>query len=45
VDDYLEFCASRGEKPEKPLPASFWVRVTPEMHRQIMAEARRLGKS
>ena len=45
VDDYLEFCASRGEEPEKPFSGKFLVRVTPEMHRQIMAEARRHGKS
>jgi predicted HicB family RNase H-like nuclease len=45
VDDYLEFCASRGEDPEKPFSGKFLVRVPPEVHRQIMAEARRQGKS
>jgi predicted HicB family RNase H-like nuclease len=45
VDDYLEFCASRGEEPEKPFSGKFLVRVPPEIHRQIMAEARRQGKS
>ena len=45
VDDYLEFCASRGEDPEKPFSGKFLVRVPPEIHRQIMAEARRQGKS
>ena len=45
VDDYLEFCASRGEVPEKPFSGKFLVRVPPEVHRQIMAEARRQGKS
>jgi predicted HicB family RNase H-like nuclease len=45
VDDYLEFCASRGEEPEKPFSGKFLVRVPPEVHRQIMAEARRQGKS
>ena len=45
VDDYLEFCASRGEDPEKPFSGKFLVRVSPEMHRQIMAEARQQGKS
>jgi predicted HicB family RNase H-like nuclease len=45
VDDYLEFCASRGEDPEKPFSGKFLIRVSPEMHRQIMTEARRQGKS
>ena len=45
MDDYLEFCASRGEEPEKPFSGKFLVHVPPEVHRQIMAEARRQGKS
>ena len=45
VDDYLEFCASRGEDPEKPYSGKFLVRVPPGIHREIMAEARRQGKS
>jgi len=45
VDDYLDFCASRGEDPEKPFSGKFLVRVSPEVHRQIMTEARRQGKS
>jgi len=45
VDDYLEFCAVRGEEPEKPFSGKFLVRVSPEMHREIMAEARQQGKS
>ena len=45
VDDYLEFCASRGEDPEKPFSGKFLVRVPPEVHRRIMTEARRQGKS
>ena len=45
VDDYLEFCASRGEDPEKPFFGKILVRVPPEVHRRIMTEARRQGKS
>jgi predicted HicB family RNase H-like nuclease len=45
VDDYLEFCASRGEDPDKPYSGKFLLRVPPEVHRQIMTEARREGKS
>ena len=45
VDDYLEFCASRGEDPEKPFSGKILVRVPPELHREIMREARLEGKS
>lgn len=45
VDDYLEFCKSRGEEPEKPFSGSFVVRMTPELHRHLALEARRKGKS
>lgn len=45
VDDYLEFCASRGEDPEKPFSGKFLVRVPPEVHRVIVTKARRQGQS
>ena len=45
VDDYLEFCASRGENAEKPFSGKSLVRVPPELHRQIMSDAIRQGKS
>jgi predicted HicB family RNase H-like nuclease len=45
VDDYLAFCASRGEDPDKPFSGKILVRVPPEVHRKIMTEARREGKS
>jgi predicted HicB family RNase H-like nuclease len=45
VDDYLEFCGSRGEEPEKPFSGKFIVRVAPSLHKTIVTEARRQGKS
>jgi predicted HicB family RNase H-like nuclease len=45
VDDYLAFCAERGEDPEKPYSGRFVVRVEPELHKNIMIEARKKGKS
>ena len=45
VDDYLEFCAERGEEPEKPYSGRFIVRVEPELHKNIVIEARKNGKS
>ena len=45
VDDYLEFCAERGEEPERPYSGRFVVRVSPELHKTISIEARKRGKS
>jgi predicted HicB family RNase H-like nuclease len=45
VDDYLDFCAERGEDPEKPYSGKFVVRVEPELHKSIVIEAKRKGKS
>jgi predicted HicB family RNase H-like nuclease len=49
VEDYLEFCASKGRTPEKPYSGRFNVRITPEMHQRIATEAasvkRQLGKA
>ena len=45
IDDYLDFCASRGEDPEKPYSGKFVVRVEPALHKTITLEARKEGKS
>ncbi|MCC6123922.1 MAG: type II toxin-antitoxin system HicB family antitoxin [Pirellulales bacterium] len=45
VDDYLEFCRDRGEDPEKPVSGRFVLRVSPELHRQLLLHAKRSGKS
>lgn len=45
VEDYLEFCAERGEDPEKPYSGKFLVRVGPELHKTIVIQARKNGKS
>ena len=45
VDDYLEFCASRGKPPEKPFSGKFLVRVSPQVHRDLTAVARVKGVS
>ena len=45
VDDYLAFCAARGEEPEKPYSGTFTVRIPPELHRDIALRARMAGKS
>ena len=45
VEDYLEFCAERGEDPEKPYSGKFMVRVDPGLHKTIAIQARKTGKS
>ena len=45
VEDYLEFCRSRGEEPEKPFSGQFVVRLDPSLHRAAALAARRAGFS
>lgn len=45
VEDYLAFCAERGEEPEKPYSGRLSVRMDPELHRKITLKARLAGKS
>lgn len=45
VDDYLEFCAVRGEEPERPFSGKFVVRISPELHRDLYMRARMARKS
>lgn len=45
VDDYLEFCEERGEKPDKPFSGHFPVRVGPELHRRAHLTAAASGIS
>src|SRR5262249_13321896 len=45
VDDYLAFCAERGEEPEKPYSGKFLVRIAPNTHRALaeLASARKVS--
>lgn len=45
VDDYLEFCRTRGETPDKPFSGQFVTRIPPELHRQVNVAAAVSGKS
>ncbi len=45
VDGYLDYCAERGEAPEKPLSGQFLVRATPELHRRVHIAASASGMS
>ncbi|MBI1900776.1 MAG: type II toxin-antitoxin system HicB family antitoxin [Planctomycetia bacterium] len=45
VEDYLAFCASRGEQPERPFSGQFLTRIPPELHRQVNLAASLSDKS
>ncbi len=45
VEDYLAFCAERGEEPEKPYSGQFVIRTGPALHRALSTAARKEGMS
>jgi predicted HicB family RNase H-like nuclease len=45
VEDYLEFCESRNESPDKPFSGKLSLRISPELHRQIALKAKISKKS
>ncbi len=45
VEDYLEFCRSRGETPDKPFSGQFVTHISPELHRRVNVAAMHSGKS
>lgn len=45
VEDYLSFCAERGEEPEKPFSGQFVVRTEPKLHKAVSNAAKKDGVS
>lgn len=45
VEDYLSFCAERGEEPEKPFSGQFVVRAEPKLHKAVSNAAKKDGVS
>ena len=45
VDDYLDFCKSRGEEPYKPFSGKFVLRLPKSLHRKIYIKAIKSGQS
>ena len=45
VEDYLAFCAERGEDPEKPFSGRFVLRLPAELHRKAYIKAKLSEKS
>jgi predicted HicB family RNase H-like nuclease len=44
VDDYLAFCAERGEQPDQPFSGRFTINLSPAQHRRVVLAARKPGK-
>jgi predicted HicB family RNase H-like nuclease len=45
VDDYLDFCRERGERPDKPFSGRFVLRIPSELHHKLYLKAAQSGKS
>ena len=39
VDDYLAMCEAEGKEPEKAFKGRFNVRISPELHKQLVVRA------
>ena len=44
VEDYLSFCAERGEATDQPFSGRFTVHLSPEQHRKAVLTAEKTGK-
>jgi predicted HicB family RNase H-like nuclease len=44
IEDYLSFCAERGEVPDQPFSGRLTVRLSPEQHRKVILAAEKVGK-
>jgi predicted HicB family RNase H-like nuclease len=45
VEDYLAFCAERGEQPDKPFTGHLTVRLSPAQHKKVIIAAEKAGKN
>ena len=45
IDDYLEFCLKRGEKPDKTFSGNIRLRMSPILHETVSLEAAQKGIS
>jgi predicted HicB family RNase H-like nuclease len=45
IEDYLAFCAERGEAPDRPHNGKILLRVSPETHRRAATRAQAEGIS
>jgi predicted HicB family RNase H-like nuclease len=45
INDYLNWCKERGEKPEKTFSGTFNLRIPPELHAKLALHAKTIGIS
>lgn len=45
VEDYLNWCKKRGEKPERTFSGTFNLRIPPELHAKLAFQAKTVGMS
>ena len=45
INDYLNWCKERGEKPEKTFSGTFNLRIPPELHAKLALQAQSIGLS
>ncbi len=45
VEDYLAFCAERGEEPDQPFTGRFTIRLSPDQHKKVIMSAEKAGKN
>jgi len=45
VEDYLAFCAERGEEPDKPFSGRLTVLLPPDQHKKVVLAAEKAGKN
>jgi len=43
VDDYLEFCKEMGKEPDKEYKGTFNIRISPELHKELVLVALKNG--
>jgi len=45
IEDYLSFCAERGEAPDQPFCGRLTVHLSPKQHRKVILAAEKAGKN
>ena len=45
VNEYLDFCAEMGKKPEKTYSGKLMLRIAPELHARLAEQAQKHGQS
>lgn len=41
IEEYLAFCAERGEEPDRPFSGKLTLRMKPDLHRRVRIQAKK----